>query len=133
MKMQIPITNTSKKQRQLHPKAPQNVTGVLNADGSVSLSWDEVPGAKSYIPHYGDANQSDPLLAVKMGYTETNTWTLAAEDVPPLEVGEKLYFYIQTYNVVGEGANDVEKARYLHDGNFRGSEWSEPVILTKSP
>mgnify|MGYP005982589059 CR=1 FL=1 len=117
----------------LHPNAPQNVTGVLNTDGSVSLDWDPVPGAKSYIPHYGDANVSDPSQAIYMGYTETNSWTLSAADVPELQAGDKINFYIQTYNVVGEGANDVEKARYLHDGNFRGSEWSEPVVLTKSP
>lgn len=117
----------------LHPNAPQNVTGVLNTDGSASLSWDPVPGAKSYIPHYTDANQSDPHDANKMGYTETNSWTLSAEDMPQLEAGDEIRFYIQTYNEVGQGANDTEKARYLHDGNFTGSPWSEPVVLTKTP
>lgn len=66
----------------LHTNAPQNVTGVLNVDGSVSLSWDAVPKAKSYIPHYTDANQTDPHDANKMGYTETNSWTLPAADMP---------------------------------------------------
>ncbi|HFC9196351.1 fibronectin type III domain-containing protein [Enterococcus lactis] len=115
----------------LHPNAPQNVTGVLNADGSASLSWDAVPKAKSYIPHYTDANQTDPHDANKMGYTETNSWTLSAADMPHLEAGDEIRFYIQTYNVVGQGANDIEKARYLHDGEFLGSAWSRPVVLIK--
>jgi hypothetical protein len=68
-----------------------------------------------------------------MGYTETNTWTLAAADVPTLQADDTISFYIQTYNEVGEGANEIEKARYLHDGPYTGSSWSEPVILTKSP
>lgn len=68
-----------------------------------------------------------------MGYTETNSWTLAAVDIPHLEVGDKIYFYIQTYNDLGVGADEVEKARYLHDGDFVGSAWSDPVILTKTP
>lgn len=131
--MQIRITNTSKKQRQLHPKAPQNVTGVLNDDGSVVLDWDPVPGAKSYIPHYGDANISDPSQAIYMGYTETNSWTLSAADMPQLEAGDEINFYVQTYNKVGVGATDIEKARYLHDGDFLGSAWSEPIVLTKTP
>ncbi|EPF4429086.1 fibronectin type III domain-containing protein [Escherichia coli] len=117
--------------KHLHPNTPRNVTGVFNSDGSVSLSWDPVLGAKSYIPHYTDANQSDPHDANKMGYTETNSWTLSAEDMPQLETDDEIRFYIQTYNEVGEGSNDIEKARYLHDGPFTGSAWSEPIILTK--
>lgn len=68
-----------------------------------------------------------------MGYTETNSWTLAAEDVPTLQDGDTISFYIQTYNDLGVGADDIEKARYLHDGPSTGSAWSDPVILTKSP
>ncbi len=66
-----------------------------------------------------------------MGYTETNSWTLATEDVPTLQAGDKINFYIQTYNEVGVGADDIEKARYLHDGPFTGSAWSDPISLTK--
>ncbi len=46
------IAHQKQKMFLLHTNAPQNVTGVLNVDGSVSLSWDAVPKAKSYIPHY---------------------------------------------------------------------------------
>lgn len=66
-----------------------------------------------------------------MGYAETNTWKLESADVPPLETGDKLYLYVQAYNEAGTGANDVEKAAYLHDGQFTGSAWSEAVIITK--
>ncbi len=83
--------------------------------------------------HYGDANVSDPKQATKVGYTETTSWKLAAENVPALGAGDKIYLYIQTYNDVGVGADEIEKARYLHDGEFVGSAWSDPVILTKTP
>lgn len=66
-----------------------------------------------------------------MGYSETNSWTLAAADVPTLTAGDKIYLYVQTYNQKGVGITDVEKARYLHDGDFVGSAWSEPIILEK--
>lgn len=130
--MKQQATTATFKQK-LHPNAPRNVTGVFNSDGSVTVNFDAVEGAKAYLTHYGDANQSEPHDAVKMGYTETNSWTLAAGDVPTLEEGDKLYIYIQTYNEVGHGNTDIEKARYLHDGDFLGSPWSVPVVLTKSP
>lgn len=66
-----------------------------------------------------------------MGYTETNSWKLNASDVPTLTTGDKITFYVQTYEQLGVGANDVEKARYLHDGPFTGSAWSQKVELTK--
>lgn len=81
--------------------------------------------------HYGEANQSDPQQATFMGYSETNEWSLATANVPELQTGDKIYFYVQAYNEVGVGSDDSEKARYLHDGEFIGSAWSDPVILTK--
>lgn len=115
-----------------HPNAPQNVTGVLNDDGSVSLSWDTIPKAQAYVIHYSNANESDPHDATMMGYSETTSWTLAAKDVPTLNSGEKLYLYVQTFNVKGRGATDIEKAAYLNEHEL-GSAWSDPVILTKTP
>ncbi|MFR8882521.1 MAG: fibronectin type III domain-containing protein [Streptococcus agalactiae] len=115
----------------MHHNAPQSVTGVLNDDGSISLSWDAVPKAQAYVIHYSNANQSDPHDATMMGYSEKNSWTLAAEDVPILEPGNKIYLYVQAYNVLGKGKDEIEKARYLHDGPFIGSAWSRPVVLIK--
>lgn len=66
-----------------------------------------------------------------MGYTETNSWKLAASNVPTLKTGDKITLYVQAYVQKGLGANDVEKARYLHDGPFLGSAWSQKVELTK--
>lgn len=114
----------------LRPNAPRNVTGEIKEDGSISLSWDAIEDAQSYVLHYGNANQSEPTQAVNMGYTETNSWTLATGDVPTLTAGDKIYLYVQTYNQKGVGVDDIEKARYLHDGDFIGSEWSDPVVLT---
>ncbi|EME5368815.1 fibronectin type III domain-containing protein [Enterococcus faecium] len=114
----------------MHPNAPQNVTGVLN-DGSISLSWDAVPKAQAYVINYSNANQSDPHDATMMGYSEKTSWTLAAEDVPTLEPGNKIYLYVQAYNVLGKGKDEIEKARYLHDGPFIGSAWSRSVVLIK--
>nr|WP_270790881.1 fibronectin type III domain-containing protein [Enterococcus gallinarum] len=103
----------------------------MKEDGSILLSWEAVEEAQSYIIHYGNANQSDPAQAVNMGYAETNSWTLAAGDVPELTTGDKIYLYVQTYREKGVGATDVEKARFLHDGPYTGSAWSTPTILTK--
>ncbi|GMC00399.1 fibronectin type III domain-containing protein [Enterococcus thailandicus] len=114
-----------------HPKAPQNVTGNFESDGGISITFDSVEGAKAYIVHYGDANQSDPKQAIMMGYSETNNWTLVKDNVPVLTDGDKIYLYVQTYNDVGVGNTDIEKAQYLHDGDFLGSAWSEPIVLTK--
>lgn len=115
-----------------HPNAPQNATGVLNEDGSVSLSWDAVTKAQAYVIHYGNANESDPHEAIFMGYSETPSWTLAAADVPALNSADKIYLYVQTFNVKGRGANDIEKAAYLNEHEL-GSAWSDPAILTKTP
>ena len=115
----------------LHPKAPLNPTGNFNGDGSISVSFDSVDGAKSYVIHYANANESDPHDAKMMGYSETNSWTLASENVPVLSEGDKIYIYVQTYNDLGIGADEIEKARYLHDGDFLGSAWSEPIVLAK--
>lgn len=89
-------------------------------------------GAQAYVTHYGNANQSDPKQATMMGYSETNTWTLDAADVPTLTQDDKIYLYVQAYNVKGVGEDNIEKARYLHDGDFIGSAWSQPVELTKT-
>lgn len=115
---------------QLHPKAPQNVTGVINSDGSIKLTWDSVEGAQAYVTHYGGANQSDPKDAKFMGYSETTTWTLKSADVPELEAGDKIYIYVQSFREKGEGANEIEKARFLNEGEFTGSAWSKEVVLT---
>jgi hypothetical protein len=66
-----------------------------------------------------------------MGYSETTSWTLAVENVPLLEEGEKIYLYVQAFTELGLGADDIEKAQYLNV-HKRGSDWSEPAILTKT-
>lgn len=116
-----------------HPAKPQNVTGVINGDGSITVNWDKVEGALSYLTHYGDANQGAPSALKYMGYSETNSWTLAAENVPELQTGEFMLVTVQTYNVKAPGdiVTEVEKAAYLHDGPFTGSAWSTAVTLTK--
>ncbi|MDC0826876.1 fibronectin type III domain-containing protein [Lactococcus petauri] len=117
--------------KKAHPNAPQNVTGVINGDGSIKLNWDSVDEAQAYLTHYGEANHADPKDAKFMGYSETNSWTLQAVDVPAFETGDKLYLYVQAYKEKGVGADDVAKAAYLHDGEFIGSAWSTVVTLTK--
>ena len=112
------------------PKTPSGVSGEFDGN-SIKLSWDAVEDAKAYLIHYGPANAVDPHDAVFMGYSETNSWTLTAENVPVMNTGDKLNFYVQTFDDFGIGANEVEKAQYLHDGEFTGSAWSEPIELTK--
>ncbi|MDG4970108.1 fibronectin type III domain-containing protein [Lactococcus lactis] len=101
----------------------------MNADGSITVNFDAVPGAAAYVPHYGPANEADKTKMPFMGYTETNSWTLAAADVPTHKVGDKFHICVQTFEVKGTGANDIEKARDLHD-NHLGSEWSAEVVIT---
>lgn len=94
------------------------------------MNWDAVNDAKAYVVHYSNANESDPHKAIFMGYSETNDWSLSTADVPELQAGDKIYLYVQTFKEVGVGSNDIEKSAYLNE-NKLGSDWSEPVILTK--
>lgn len=95
------------------------------------MNWAAVENATAYLVHYGNANESDPKQATKMGYTEDTSWSLAAADVPELSVGDKIYLYVQAYEEAGIGESGLEKAQYLHDGEFTGSAWSKSIILTK--
>lgn len=119
--------------KKLHPNAPLNVSGVLNSDGSITVNWDNVEGALAYLTHYGDANQETPSKLKYMGYSETNSWTLSAENVPLLQEGDFILITVQTYNVKAPESikTEVEKAAYLHDGQFTGSAWSMAVKITK--
>ncbi|MCO7180449.1 fibronectin type III domain-containing protein [Lactococcus formosensis] len=107
---------------------PSVPLGVIEEDESITLTLNPVNGASSYVIHYGEANQSDPHAATFMGYSEGETWNLSKEDVPAHISGDKINFYIQAYKEKGVGTNDIEKAAYLHDGNFTGSAWSKPYI-----
>lgn len=120
--------------KRVHPNAPQLVTGVINSDGSIKLDWDAVSKAKAYLIHYADANKTDPHEAKYMGYSESNLWTLVAANVPALIAGDKIYFYVQTYNVIApSGTTEGEKAAALNEAdNITGSAWSVPTILTKN-
>lgn len=104
---------------------------MVNEDGSIILIWDAVGDVQSYLIHYGGANQAEPIEAVNLGYSETNSWNLVAGDVPELTTGDEIYLYVQAYREKGVGATDAEKARFLHDGPYTGSDWSTPTILTK--
>lgn len=118
--------------RKTHPNAPQNVTGVINGDGSITVNWDKVEGSLSYLTHYGDANQGVTSGLKYIGYSETNSWTLAAENVPKLETGDFITVTIQAYHVAAPSdLTDKEKAEFLDKGTLPGSEWSDPVMLTK--
>lgn len=88
--------------------------------------------AQAYVVHYGGANQSYPNDATLMGYSEKNTWTLAVVDIPTLNDGEKIYFYVQAFNEKGVGKDDIEKAAYLNE-NSLGSAWSDAVVLAQTP
>lgn len=112
------------------PSAPQGVTGTEDSTGAVDLSWEAVDGAKSYIIHASPANDQDPKNAIFMYYSETNSYRFTPSKLQPHEVGDKLYFYVQAYNELGVGADETEKARYLHDGDFTGSAWADVVEVT---
>lgn len=114
----------------LHPNPPQNLTGVMNSDGSITVNFDAVPKAQAYISHYGEPNEADKSKLTFMGYSETNSWTLSKDNVPSHSVGDTFHIYLQTYNEKGQGSTDTEKAAYLHDGQYTGSSWSLEVVIT---
>lgn len=119
----------------MDPNIPQTPTiddGLQDNDGHIDISWIAVPGALSYLIHYGDKNDADPKNAIYMGYSETNAFSLAADDVPVAALADKIYFFIQAFNIKApSGSTNVEKAAALHDyekaGNTQGSAWSLPI------
>lgn len=115
------------------PAAPTNVTGQFETNGDVTLTFDAVPEAGSYVVHYGGANKTAEEDLTLMGYTEGTTWTLPAANVPALTTGDTIDLHVQAYREKGVGTTETQKAAYLHDGQFTGSTWSEPAVqLTKA-
>lgn len=105
---------------------------TFNEDGSVSAKLTAVDGAKAYVIHYGDANFTDPKSSTFMGYTESTDWTLSAGDVPAHKLGDTLSFYVQAFDKVGTGSNDIEKAQYLNT-KASGTAWSEVATVEAKP
>lgn len=92
----------------------------------MKVSWNGVDGAKAYVIHMGADDV--PGNATVMYYTEDPVTELTVDDAL---VGETLsgvskWFYIQAFDRLGEGANDVEKAQDLNE-NALGSEWSDTL------
>lgn len=108
---------------------PTSVNTTTNEDGSVTVGWLPVDGAKSYVVHYGDVGKTTND-ATYMGYSETTEFTLAAEDVPAHTAGDKIYFYVQAFDVVGTGDDDLAKAEELNAGKHTGSAWSKVSSVT---
>lgn len=102
--------------------------GTQDAD-SFTLTWTAEPTAQSYVIHYIDKATTDPHEMTLMGYVEGNTWTLDEAKHGAEMTGKKFTVAVQSYKEKGVGANETEKARYLHDGQFVGSEWSTPLIV----
>ncbi|MFK4917170.1 MULTISPECIES: fibronectin type III domain-containing protein [Lactococcus] len=117
----------------LHPNAPQQptgVTGVEDSTGAIDLTWDAVDGAKSYVIHASGANEDDPKDAVFMYYIEEPSYRFTPSKLQQHVPGDILRFYVQAYDELGVGADETEKAAYLHDGPFTGSAWSDVVEMT---
>ncbi|WDF81811.1 hypothetical protein PQ472_07715 [Lacticaseibacillus pabuli] len=65
-----------------------------------------------------------------MGYSETPTWTLAANKVPAHVAGDKITFNVMSYPEVGTGVDDVAKAAYLNAAEITGSAWADDASVT---
>jgi hypothetical protein len=65
-----------------------------------------------------------------MGYTETTTWTLPADEVPAHVAGDKIMFNVMAYPEVGTGADDAAKAEQLNTAEITGSDWSRGSSVT---
>jgi hypothetical protein len=83
------------------------------------------------VIHYGDPGKITKD-AIYMGYSETTSFTLAEKDVPEHKVGDKIYFYVQSFTEVGTGETDIDKAEELNSGNHLGSDWSKVASITFS-
>lgn len=75
-----------------------------------------------------------PGDATVMYYTEDPVTELTVDDALTGETlaGQSKWFYVQAFNRVGEGANDIEKAQDLNT-NALGSEWSTPALQVDFP
>lgn len=111
------------------PAAPTGVSATVAANGDVTVAWDPVPGAQAYVVHYGDVGKTTKD-AVHLGYTEADNFTLAAADVPAHAAGDKVYFYVQAFDVAGTGADDAAKAQALNEGDDKGSAWAKVASVT---
>lgn len=117
---------------QVRPNAPLTATGVTGTEdstGAIDLDWDDMDGAESYVIHCSPANDPDPHNAIYMFYSETSDYRFTPSKLQAHEVGDDLYFWVQTFNVKGVGANETEKAEYLNTTQL-GSAWSDVVKIT---
>lgn len=85
--------------------------------------------AQAYVVHCSPANDPDPKNAIFMFYSETSDYRFTPSKLQPHNAGDKLYFYVQTFEVKGVGANETEKAQYLNSTQF-GSAWSDVTEMT---
>lgn len=100
---------------------------------SLKLNWNAVSGAKSYIIHYIDKDTSTSSELTSMGYSETTSWELPESVHGSTMAGKEFTLAVQAYNEVGVGSTPIDKANYLHDGEFEGSVWSSPLTKVTIP
>lgn len=65
-----------------------------------------------------------------MEYTTGTSYTLSADKVPAHKSGDKIYFYVQAFKDLGQGATTEDQAEYLNAGQFTGSDWSKVASAT---
>lgn len=113
----------------LHPNAPLKPTSSGLTKNSVKLDWNDVTGAKSYVIHYG--TDTDPTKAIYMQYSEVSEFTMTDAIYGATLAGTTVNFWVQTFNKVGQGANDIAKAQWLNTTQT-GSAWS-PMLKVDFP
>lgn len=69
---------------------------------------------------------------VKMGYTETNSWSINEATHGTTMAGTKWTLAVQAFDKVGIGSSPVEKAQYLNTKAL-GSVWSSPLTKLTVP
>lgn len=95
----------------------------------MKLNWDDVSGAKSYVIHYNTT--SNPKEAIYMQYSEVSEYTMTDEIYNAALADTTVYFWVQSFNKLGEGSSDIDKAQWLNSTQ-QGSEWS-PLIKVDFP
>ena len=107
---------------------PEVVTGAVTKDTSATethLSWAADEKAKSWIVHH-DSGSGKPEDATIMHYVEKPELVFNDELFGGTLAGTTINFYIQAFNEVFEGKDEIEKAQNANTHGY-GSEWTKAL------
>lgn len=113
------------------PVTPTNLRTEGLTSEYVKILWNSgSPKGTAWVGHRNNEGNTDPKEAKVLDYDEDKAIELTPEFVGVESLaGMTIIYYIQEFNVKGEGDTDQDKAKYLNE-NELGSEWSESISIT---